>query len=189
MNLIRSLLGRRQFLIAAFMTSTLGLVFKKLARVFDPGIQSNSAKGSVMHASDVKAAPSMSGPPGLKKESHRYNHLLSPLKIRNRILKNRMIHTQGFPDFLQGPEPWPSDNVREYYARFARSGAAIVVVPRVIVAEDVGKGKPWSPEGRYQASLRRTLLERWDTSNPAIENYFDQMVAAAHACGSLVCEI
>ena len=29
-------------------------------------------------------------------------------------------------------------------------------------------------------------MERFDTSNPACENYFDQIIEAVHACGSLV---
>jgi NADPH-dependent 2,4-dienoyl-CoA reductase/sulfur reductase-like enzyme len=119
----------------------------------------------------------------------RYSHLLSPIKIRNRIIKNRIIQTNGFPQWLAGPESWPSDTVREYYSRFARNGAAIAIVPPVVVEEDVGKGTPWTPEGKYGDALRRDGPERWDTSNPAVENYFDQIVAAVHANGSLVCEI
>ena len=56
--------------------------------------------------------------------SHRYNHLLSPLKIGNVVLKNRMIASNALPHFLQGPETYPSDNVISFYANrfFERDG-------------------------------------------------------------------
>ena len=184
MNLIKSLIGRRQFLISAGVASTCALAYKKFAGFFDPGFQRG-----------VAMAAEKAGARGVKASNKRYPHLLSPLKIRNKILKNRMIHTMGFPQHINGPEAWPSDIFREYYARFARNGAAIVVVPPVVVAEDVGKPGygymegPWTPEGKYGDSLRRAREERFDTTNPAVENYLDQMVAAAHAYGSLVSEI
>ncbi|MBN1626373.1 MAG: FAD-dependent oxidoreductase, partial [Deltaproteobacteria bacterium] len=110
-------------------------------------------------------------------------HLLSPVKIRNTIVKNRLIHTVGIPHFLQGPETWPSDVYREYYARFARNGAAIINVPGVVTAGSSGTGRGVSRKNTYQDSAH---MEMFDTSNPACENYFDQIIEAVHACGSLV---
>ena len=60
--------------------------------------------------------------------SNRYSHLLSPIKIGNVILKNRMIHSRSLPHFLQGPETFPSEAVISHYAGVARNGAAIVTV-------------------------------------------------------------
>jgi len=184
MKSIRSFIGRRQFLFAAGAASTCALACKKLAGLVDSDFKTGVAMaGEKAGASDEKTT------------IQKYPHLLSPLKIRNKILKNRMIHTMGFPQHLNGPEAWPPDIYREYYARFARNGAAIVIVPPVVVAEDVGKPGygymegPWTPEGKYGDSLRRAREERFDTRNPAVENYLDQMVAAAHAYGSLVSEI
>ena len=179
-----SMFKRRQFLYAA-VGSTCALTCKKLFAGSDIG-------GEFQSTSSFEAAARNTS--GLAAGS-RYPHLLSPLKIRNKMLKNRMIHTMGFPQHLNGPEAWPPEIYREYYARFARNGAAIVVVPPVVVAENVGKSGygyregPWSKEGRYGDDLRRATQDRFDTSNPACENYLDQMVASVHAYGSLVSEI
>ena len=64
MNLVRSLIGRRQFLIAAAMTSTLGLFSKKLARAFDPGFQTSVARATGMPASDGSAVSYKPGTAG-----------------------------------------------------------------------------------------------------------------------------
>ena len=112
MNIIKSLMGRRQFLIAAGVTPALGLGCKKLARIFDPGVQSG-----------VAMAYEKSGTAG--KVSNRYRHLLSPLRIGNVVLKNRMMQTVSFPRFMQGPETFPSEQIINHYGNIAKNGAAI----------------------------------------------------------------
>lgn len=172
MSLVKSLMGRRQFLAAAGVTSASALALGRLAGVADPVFSKGEA-----------AAAERSGSYDVKGANNRYSHLLSPVKIRNTIVKNRLIHTVGIPHFLQGPETWPSDVYREYYARFARNGAAIISVPGVVTAGSSGTGRSVSRENTYQDSAH---MEMFDTSNPACENYFDQIIEAVHACGSLV---
>lgn len=172
MSLIRSLMGRRQFLAAAGVTSASALALGKLSGAVDPVFQTGAA-----------TAAEKSGSGDAKGANNRYSHLLSPVKIRNTIVKNRLIHTVGIPHFLQGPETWPSDVYREYYARFARNGAAIINVPGVVTAGSSGTGRGVSRKNTYQDSAH---MEMFDTSNPACENYFDQIIEAVHACGSLV---
>jgi len=177
MNFIRSLLGRRQFLIGS-MASASALAMKKVAAVAG----GRGAAGGPVRTGVAMASEKSGG--GINADSaNRYRHLLSPVKIRNKIIKNRIIQTVGIPHFLQGPETWPSDVYREYYARFARNGAAIVGVPGVVVAGASGTGRPVSREGRSQDSAH---MEMFDTSNPACENYFDQIIQAVHSVGSLV---
>lgn len=36
-----------------------------------------------------------------------YPHLLSPLVIRGKVIKNRMESANSLPHFLQGPERYP----------------------------------------------------------------------------------
>ena len=55
-----------------------------------------------------------------------YPHLLSPLVIRGKVIKNRMESANSLPHFLQGPERYPADSVIAHYANRAKSGAAIV---------------------------------------------------------------
>jgi thioredoxin reductase/2,4-dienoyl-CoA reductase-like NADH-dependent reductase (Old Yellow Enzyme family) len=165
MNLIRSLMGRRQFLIAAGVTSTAALAYKKLTKVVDPGFQTSIAMAS---GSPETAA--------VKGASNRYYHLLSPLKIRNVVLKNRIIHTVGAPPhFLQGPETFPSDVIRSFYANVAK-GAAIVAC-RITGAT----GLP-----RKERMGDNAHMAMFDTSDPAVMNYIDQLVEGVHAMGSLV---
>lgn len=39
--------------------------------------------------------------------NNRYSHLLSPIRIGNVVLKNRMISTNSMPHYLMGPEDIP----------------------------------------------------------------------------------
>lgn len=83
---LKSLMGRRQFLIAAGVTSTCALTCKKLAGFVDR----NLSPASAMAAEQASLAK-------MKATASRCPHLLSPLRIRNVILKNRIYHTQSPP--------------------------------------------------------------------------------------------
>lgn len=54
-----------------------------------------------------------------------YKHLMSPLKIRGYVLKNRIAAANSLPHFLQGPEPYPANGVVAHYRNKAK-GAAMV---------------------------------------------------------------
>ena len=56
----------------------------------------------------------------------KYSNLLSPIKIGNVVLRNRMIATCGSPHFVQGPESWPTEGFITHYANKAKGGAAVV---------------------------------------------------------------
>jgi hypothetical protein len=116
MSLIKSLMGRRQFLISAGVTSTSVMFCKKIASYIDPGFQTNVAMGA-----------ERSGTAVVKGASKRYTHLLSPLKIRNTLLKNRMLYKVSIPHFLQGPETFPSEEVRTYYSNIAKTADSVVI--------------------------------------------------------------
>lgn len=79
MNRIKSLMARRQFLVAAGVTSTAALAGKKLVGATDPVVQTSVAKATHGPGTDE-----MNG------VSSKYSHILSPLKIGNAVLKNRM---------------------------------------------------------------------------------------------------
>ena len=91
MKLIRSLIGRRQFLITAGVASASALAFKKLV----------TGKSGAMASSRL-------GTGGTGGVTNRYPHLLSPLRIRNVVLKNRILLTPSPPHRLQGPENYPA---------------------------------------------------------------------------------
>ncbi len=58
----------------------------------------------------------------------KYHHLLSPIKIGNTVLKNRLIASTSKPYFIQGEEPYPTDAFITHYVNKAKNGAAIVTV-------------------------------------------------------------
>jgi len=153
MSLVKSLIGRRQFLIATGVASTFALTSKKLT-----GLQTHAMAAENPGPASVKGAL-----------SNKYSHLLSPIKIGNVILKNRMIHSRSLPHFLQGPEIFPAETVISHYAGVARNGAAIVTV-----------------KGGRAMSDRKTLqgdsahMTMWDMEDPAVQNYFAQLADAIH---------
>lgn len=56
----------------------------------------------------------------------KYSNLLSPVKVGNVVLRNRMIATCGSPHFIQGQESWPTEGFITHYANKAKGGAAVV---------------------------------------------------------------
>ena len=108
---------------------------------------------------------------------NKYEHVLTPIKVGNMVLKNRLMATQGILHFLQGPEDYPSDAVINYYAGLARNGASVVLcrtmhdmVPRL------------SKRGK---DGQRGYM--WDNQNPAVENYMSQIADVIHFYGSKAC--
>ena len=54
--------------------------------------------------------------------------LLSPLQIRDKVIKNRIIYTVAGLYAFQGPENYPTDAFRNHYLNLAKN-AAIVTMP------------------------------------------------------------
>lgn len=60
--------------------------------------------------------------------SLKYSNLLSPIKINNVVLRNRLICTASNPHFVQSTEKWPTEALITHYANKAKAGAAVVTV-------------------------------------------------------------
>lgn len=56
----------------------------------------------------------------------KYSHLLSPIKINNVVLRNRVICTPSNPHFVQATEKWPTEALITHYGNKAKAGAAVV---------------------------------------------------------------
>jgi 2,4-dienoyl-CoA reductase-like NADH-dependent reductase (Old Yellow Enzyme family)/thioredoxin reductase len=156
MNLIQSLMGRRQFLIAAGISSTSALAYKKLAGVVDPVFQTNAAM-----ASEKARAADIQGD-----FSSRYSHLLSPLNIGNVTLKNRMLYPNALPHHIEvqgSSEIFPNDAMISYYANVAKNGAAVVTL-------------------RGCGSLTHKRI--CDLSDPTVQLHLAQLADAVHFYGS-----
>ncbi|MBN1626905.1 MAG: FAD-dependent oxidoreductase [Deltaproteobacteria bacterium] len=160
MNMIQRRMGRRQFLFAAGVTSTAALAADRLAGAIDPVFQTNAA-----------IAAGKAGAAGIK-TSGRYVHLMSPLKIGNVVLKNRMYSTAAVPHNLQGGEIFPAEPSRYYAAILAKNGAAIVTC-RIItnrVRKDLGGDS--------------AHMVIYDLEDYGVQNYLDQLVEGIHCYGS-----
>jgi len=167
MSLMKSLMGRRQFLAAAGVGSASALALGKLGGVIDPVLQPNAAM-----------AAEKTGSIDLNNVSDRYKHILSPLKIGNVVLKNRFFLPQSIPHFLQGPENFPSDELRAYYINMAKNGAALISVR---IMENRGSRKTQFGDTAHMIGL--------DTDDPGVENYLDQLIEGIHTYGSKACAV
>lgn len=102
-----------------------------------------------------------------------YTHLLSPIKVGSVLLRNRLVATNALPHFLQGPEPFPNDQVIEHVAGLARNGAAIV------------QFADWSnPKQRMSFNPDGKRFPMYDLEDPSVHNYLCQLAEAVHFYGS-----
>jgi 2,4-dienoyl-CoA reductase-like NADH-dependent reductase (Old Yellow Enzyme family)/thioredoxin reductase len=158
-------MGRRQFLVAAGAASTLGLGIKKLSDITRPGFKPERAEA---------ADKTGNGSEGVF--SHRYRHLLSPIKLGNVLIKNRLMQSDSYPFFMQGPETFPSEQVISWYQDVAKNGCGIVMV---------FKGDDPPAEGE-SATVSKThgWIPVWDKSDVKVQSYFAQLTDAIHFHGS-----
>ncbi len=98
----------------------------------------------------------------------KYPNLLSPLKVGNILLRNRMFATPSCPHFIQGPESFPTEGYITHFANKAKSGAAVVVCQgnNPILTEELGHA---------------VTLNMYSEPN---QHYFAQMADAVHFYGA-----
>jgi len=169
MTLIKSLMGRRQFLVAAGMTSASALAYRKLAGV----------AGTVLQTSTAKAADK-SGTAAAKAATDKYPHLLSPIKIRNVMLKNRIMLTPSPPHSLQGPENFPADAFRAHYSQMAKNAGLVTIV------EEFGQWPKSYDSSSMNFGPSHYSDSMWEDI-PPVHNYLQQMVEEIHCEGSFIC--
>lgn len=164
MSLVEKLMGRRQFLIASGLASGCALTCKKLA-----GFQTD-----VVMAADRAATASV------KASGNRCPNLLSPLRIRNVMLKNRIMHTVAPPYLLQGPENFPTDAYRNHYSNMAKNAAI------VSISTHYGPyPRTWDDKTDYSKMGYHFSNNTWQNS-PTVYNYVQRMIEDIHCEGSLV---
>jgi len=184
MSLIRSLMGRRQFLVAAGVTSASALAFNKLHETADPLLHASAAMAAERPANaDVKGA-----------YSDRYSHLLSPIRIGNVVLKNRMMQAVSFPRYMMGPETFPSEQVINHYANIAKNGCSICMLMPISSGNRTQSGAGGAPGGMpvlpAGQSGKKIVTEGdhmpvWDAESVTVQHYLAQMTDAIHYYGSL----
>jgi 2,4-dienoyl-CoA reductase-like NADH-dependent reductase (Old Yellow Enzyme family)/thioredoxin reductase len=114
----------------------------------------------------------------IKATGNRCPHLLSPLRVRNVMLKNRIMHTVSPNYLMQGPENYPSEAWRNHYSNMAKN-AAIVSISTCFGSYP----KDYSSYSDYGWS--RISNDKWEDV-PPVHNYVDRMVEDIHCEGSLV---
>ena len=158
MNPIKSLMGRRQFIVAAGVIPAAALAYKKLTGVVDPVFQTKAAMAAEKREGGFDSA--------------KYGHLMSPLRIGNVILKSRIFSTNGYPHFLQGGENFPAEPSRFYAANLAKNGAAIVT-PRMITGRERSK---------QMGDSAHMII--YDIEDTGVQNYLGQMIEGIHSYGA-----
>lgn len=103
--------------------------------------------------------------------NNRYSHLLSPIRIGNVVLKNRMISTNSMPHYLMGPEEYPPDSVVAHYVDLAKNGAALLTFPEYLSSKDMP----------FRSDVPYLDINPYDN-----QNYFSQLTDAVHFCGSKI---
>jgi len=167
MSLVKKLVGRRQFLIATGLASTCALTCKKLA-----GFEARTA---AVAATTASAASRLAG--------NRCPNLLAPLRIRNRILKNRIYHTVSPTYFMQGPENYPAATYRNHYSNMAKN-AAIVSVSTHFESEGQS-AYPKQSEITVDNAFNHYSDRSWSDLCMTY-NYINEMIDDIHYQGSLI---
>ncbi len=102
----------------------------------------------------------------------KYNHLLSPLKVGNVLLKNRISSPDASPHFLQGPETFPADGFRSYIIQMAKSCSYILLAP-------------WANPNQRKVGMGDSLrMQNFDMDDPSVSNYFSKLCDDVHFYGS-----
>ena len=105
-----------------------------------------------------------------------YPHILSPVRVGNLTLKNRLISGNSLPHFLQGPEPYPAEPVINHVVTMAKNGAAVVTFA------------DWTNMGQRESKNedgRRFPMFTLDT-DPSVENYICQLADQVHYYNSRI---
>jgi 2,4-dienoyl-CoA reductase-like NADH-dependent reductase (Old Yellow Enzyme family)/thioredoxin reductase len=171
-SVFKSLIGRRQF-VAAGLASTCALTCKKLAALaaVEGATASSSPIHAAMEAQNVSSAAVMAA-------GNTCPHLLSPLRIRNVVLKNRILHTVSPTYFMQGPENFPAEMYRNHYSNMAKNAAI------VSMSTHYGKYPRTYTKGQHGPSAN-FCDDSWEDI-PPVENYVERLMEDIHCEGALI---
>lgn len=110
--------------------------------------------------------------------SKKFPYLLSPLKVRGMVLKNRMTASTSMPHFLMGPEEYLPKHMINLLADRARNGAAMVTISHTY-APFGAKGMKFGGDTDHFP-----ILDMYDGQK---QNYLIQLVDAIHYYESKAC--
>jgi 2,4-dienoyl-CoA reductase-like NADH-dependent reductase (Old Yellow Enzyme family)/thioredoxin reductase len=165
MSLVKTLRDRRQFLIASSVASTCALTCKKLA-----GFQTSAAMAA------EKAAVA-----SIKAVGNKCPHLLSPLRIRDVVLKNRIMHTVSPTYYMQGPENFPAEMYRNHYSNMAKNAAIVSMSTHFGTYPKTYTKGAHGPSNNFCDDIWQDI--------PPVENYVQRLIEDIHCEGALILKL
>lgn len=108
----------------------------------------------------------------------RYDALLSPLRVGDILLKNRMMSSASTPHFLQGRESYPTEKIIRHFANRAKSGAAAVTINHLHSDSFKMPGRTIDDPPAH--------FNMYELDDPTCQNYMCQLIDAVHCYGSKV---
>lgn len=97
--------------------------------------------------------------------NHRYAHILSPVRVGDLVLKNRLINSKSIPEGYQCQDPadYMTEQTISFAANLARNGASVVTCSPGMFREFQGRTfftSPWNMDDRYTQTNFRRMIER-----------------------------
>lgn len=103
--------------------------------------------------------------------NHRYAHILTPVRVGDLVLKNRLINSKSIPEGLQCQDPasYLTEQTISFAASIAKNGASVVTC---------------SP-GEFQVFKGRTFFTSpWDMEDRNIQSNFRRLIERIHQYGA-----
>ena len=104
----------------------------------------------------------------------KYSHLLSPIKVGNTVLRNRIVSSSASPHYICGAESSAGDGYLTHYANLAKNGAAVVIVD------------DWSEDQINSPARDVQRYPHYDIHNPRVTNGASLLAESIHFYGSKV---
>ena len=103
--------------------------------------------------------------------NHRYQHILTPIRVGNIVIRTRMGMSKCNSQEQQGPENYPAEGTIRFIEDAAKNGASVITMPSATLTE-----------------LDRNLwgdAALFPMNNAFVHNYVIRMIDRVHAHGSL----
>jgi 2,4-dienoyl-CoA reductase-like NADH-dependent reductase (Old Yellow Enzyme family)/thioredoxin reductase len=126
----------------------------------------------------------------------KYPNLLSPVKVGNHVLKNRLIAGMGEPYSSRGPEEFPPDGIISHYINKAKTGAGLICIDEYLqrpydrhieTNEEILRNRfenpnPFNPDhGNHGGSGR---MDNMNIVNGGCQNHLSEMSESIHFYGA-----
>ena len=103
----------------------------------------------------------------------KYPHMLQPVQIGSKVLKNRLLSPCCMPHFITGPETFPSEATVRFFENLAKSGASWVTVRE----QTTDTSKIPLPDIQH--------TPYWNLDDKKVQNYYSLLADAIHFQGAL----